>query len=314
MIVDRQRDADASAVQANAITKLALQSGPFTVADARQAGMHWDELQTKFWIRISRGQYAWAGLPRDRVLALRAVAHRMPSAYAFSGGTAAWLLGLDSLWCEPVEVTIARDVPVRARAGVRLRRAALPDSDVVVREGFPATSAMRTVCDLGSRADVVESVVAIDMALHAGQVKIADLRRHLETHAGAKGIKRLRRAIGLADPRAESPMESRLRMVLITGRLPRPIAQAELRGASGDFIARADLYYPDRKMVIEYDGANHRERMAADLRRQNAVLNAGYHILRFTAGDLREPRTIIAQVRRARMTLPRFPVSPDKAA
>jgi very-short-patch-repair endonuclease len=276
--------------------------------------MHWDELQTKVWTRLSRGQYAWAGLPRDRLLTLRAVAQRMPSTYAFSGNTAAWLLGLDSLWCEPVEVTIGRDVPVRARAGVKVRRTALPESDVIIRDGFRATSAIRTVCDLGSSADVVESVVAIDAALHAGLLEMADLTCHLQTHVGAKGIKRLRQAIRLADPRSESPMESRLRMVLIRGRLPRPIVQAELRDTSGDFIARVDLYYPDRKLVIEYDGANHRERMAADLRRQNALLNAAYHLLRFTAGDLREPRTIVAQVRRARMTLTRFPVSPDQAA
>jgi len=276
--------------------------------------MEWDELQTRVWTRISRGQYAWAGLPRDRALTLRAVAQRMPPAYAFSGGTAGWLLGLDPLWCEPVEVTIARDVPVRARAGVKVRRAALPESDVITREGFRATSAMRTICDLGSRIDVVESVTAIDTVLHAGLVEMADLTSHLRSHVGAKGIKRLRRATQLADPRTESPMETRLRMVLIQGRLPRPLVQAELSDMSGDFIARADLYYPDRKLVIEYDGANHRERMAADLRRQNALLNSGYHILRFTVGDLREPRTIVAQVRRARTTLTRYSDSPDKAA
>ena len=109
-------------------------------------------------------------------------------------------------------------------------------------------------------------------------------------------------------------MESRLRMVLIGGRLPRPAVQSELRDKFGNFIARVDLYYPDRKLVIEYDGANHRERMADDLRRQNALPNAGYHMLRFTAGDLREPRLIVAQVRRAHMTLTRYPDSPDDAA
>jgi len=309
-IVQRERDADASSVQ----EKVALRRGPFMVADARQAGMEWDELQTKIWTRLSRGQYAWVGLRRDRALTLRAVAHRMPADHAFSGGTAAWLLGLEAFWCEPVEVTIARHVPVRARAGVKVRRAAMPEPDVVIRGGFRATSALRTICDLGSRADVVESVAAIDAALQAGLVEMADLELHLRTHTGAKGIKRLRRAVELADPGAESPMESRLRMVLIQGRLPRPTVQAELRDTSGNFIARADLYYPDRKLVIEYDGVNHKERMAADLRRQNALLNAGYHLLRFTAGDLRAPQTVIAQVRRARLTLTRFADSPDKAA
>lgn len=135
-----------------------LRHGPFTVADAMQVGMRWDDLQTKFWTRMSRGQYVWVDLPQDARLKLRAVAQRMPAEFAFSGLTAAWLLGLDVGWREPIEVTITRDLPVRARAGVRLRRAALPESDVIVRHRFRTTSAIRTACDLGSRSDLVESV------------------------------------------------------------------------------------------------------------------------------------------------------------
>jgi very-short-patch-repair endonuclease len=274
--------------------------------------MTWDDLQTKIWTRMSRGQYAWTGLPQDARLRLRAVALRMPTSYAFSGPTAAWLLGLDISWCEPVEVTIGREVPARARAGVRLRRAALPESDVIMRKGFRTTSALRTVCDRGSRADLVESVVALDTALRAGVVEQSDLARHVVTHVGAKGIKRLRRAVRHADPRSESPMETRLRMELIRGRLPTPCVQAELRDAAGHPIGRADLFYPDRKLVIEYDGENHRDRLVSDLRRQNALVNAGYHLLRFTVVDLRAPASVVAQVRRARAMLPRYPVSPDE--
>jgi very-short-patch-repair endonuclease len=274
--------------------------------------MTWDDLQTKIWTRMSRGQYAWTGLPQDARLRLRAVAQRMPESYAFSGPTAAWLLGLDISWCEPVEVTIGREVPARARAGVRLRRAALPESDVIMRKGFRTTSAMRTVCDLGSRADLVESVVALDTALRSGVVEQSDLARHVLMHVGAKGIKRLRRAVRHADPRSESPMETRLRMELIRGRLPTPCVQAELRDAAGHLIGRGDLFYADRRLVIEYDGENHRDRLVADLRRQNALVNAGYHLLRFTIVDLRAPASVVAQVRRARAMLPMYPVSPDE--
>jgi len=293
--------------------RVALRRGPFTVADARRLGMQWDDLQTKTWTRLSRGQYAWAGLPPDAELTLQAVAERMPPEYAFSGLTAAWLLGVDVAWGDPIEVTIGREVPVRARAGVRLRRAALPRSDVIHRQGFRTTSAMRTVCDLGSRRDLVGSVVVVDMVLHADLVTLPQLESHLQTHPGQKGVKRLRRAVRLADSRAESPMETRLRMELIRARLPRPSVQAEIRDAAGDFIGRAHLYYPDRRLVIEYDGDNHRDRLVADLRRQNAIVNAGYHLLRFTVADMRTTGSIAAQVRRARAMLARYPVSPDGA-
>jgi len=100
---------------------------------------------------------------------------------------------------------------------------------------------------------------------------------------------------------------------LIRAKLPRPSVQAKLRDAAGNFVGRADLYYPDRRLVIEYDGENHKDRMVADMRRQNALVNAGYHLLRFTAADFRAPRSVVAQVHQARALLPMHPVSPDEA-
>ena len=282
-----------------------LKRGAFPVVDAYRAGLMWDDLQTRDWTRLSRGQYTWVGIRRDITLQLRAVAQRMPDSYAFSGPTAAWLLGLDMPPAQPIEVIVRRDLSVRSRAGVRLRRAFLPESDVAMRRGFRTTSAFRTACDLGSQRDLVESVVALDMVLHAGVVDLPDLALHVSANAGAKGIKRLRRAVGLAEPRAESPMETRLRMELVKARLPRPCVQQELHERSGDFLGRADLFYPDRKLVIEYDGENHKDRMSSDLQRQNRLLNAGYHLLRFTAADLRVPGAAAAQVRQARARLAR---------
>ncbi|HEX2645929.1 MAG TPA: DUF559 domain-containing protein [Candidatus Dormibacteraeota bacterium] len=95
-------------------------------------------------------------------------------------------------------------------------------------------------------------------------------------------------------------METRLRMLLITSGLPTPCVQVPLHDESGMFIARPDLYYPERRLAIEYDGANHRDRIAADNRRQNRLLEAGYRVLRFTAADiLNTPAAGAAVVRRA---------------
>jgi len=95
-------------------------------------------------------------------------------------------------------------------------------------------------------------------------------------------------------------METRLRIELITARLPRPLVQAEIRDAAGCFIGRADLYYPDRRLVIEYDGTNHRDRLIDDNRRQNLLVDAGFNVLRFTAADLNQrPGAVAALVRAA---------------
>ncbi|HET7420329.1 MAG TPA: DUF559 domain-containing protein, partial [Candidatus Dormibacteraeota bacterium] len=104
----------------------------------------------------------------------------------------------------------------------------------------------------------------------------------------------LRRGLGrfddLAEP-AESPMETRLRWTLLEAGLPRPQVQARLS------FGRADLYYPQARLVIEYDGQNHRDRIPDDNRRQNLLLSAGYRLLRFTSSD--RPEAITSMVRNA---------------
>jgi very-short-patch-repair endonuclease len=277
-----------------------LRRGPFGMAEARAVGLTWRNLQAHAWRRMSRGQYVWTGLRHDVELRLRAVAQRMPAQYAFSGATAAWIHGLDLAPCEPIEVTVPRDAPVRARAGVRMRRVEVTEHEVTSRRGLRVTSAMRTVCDLGSRPDPVEAVVAIDMALHEELIDSAALGREVDERRGAKGIRRLRRAFALADGRAESPMETRLRVALIVAGLPSPNVQANLHDAAGAFLGRVDLFYEDVSLVIEYDGQNHKKSLAADVKRQNALINSGYHVLRFTAADLLAQGSVAAEVRRAR--------------
>ena len=109
----------------------------------------------------------------------------------------------------------------------------------------------------------------------------------------------MRALAALAAP-AESPMETRLRWLLIDPGLSRPEVQKDLRDGDGRFVGRADLYYPAARLVIEYDGGNHRDRLVDDDRRQNALVEAGYRLLRYTAPDLyQRPELIVTQVRKA---------------
>ena len=94
-------------------------------------------------------------------------------------------------------------------------------------------------------------------------------------------------------------METRLRLVLVLAGLPRPRVQVSL-GNEDTFLGRADLYYAGPRLIIEYDGGTHRDRLAYDDRRQNRLVDAGYRLLRFTAADILEsPASIVALVRRS---------------
>src|SRR6266705_1615114 len=129
------------------------------------------------------------------------------------------------------------------------------------------------------------------------------LSRHADATSGRPGARRLRVLAEFAAP-AESPMETRLRWLLIKARLPQPNVQADLRDAEGRFVGRADLYYPSARLVLEYDGDNHRARLVEDNRRQNLLINAGFRLLRFTSADVHQrPVVVTAQVRDALRTV-----------
>jgi very-short-patch-repair endonuclease len=102
------------------------------------------------------------------------------------------------------------------------------------------------------------------------------------------------------EPASESPMESRERMLLVLAGLPRPQAQVPVHDTLGRFVGRPDLYYPERRLGLEYDGGTHRETLAEDNRRQNLLLDAGVKLLRFTARDvLGTPDMVVRLVGRA---------------
>jgi hypothetical protein len=173
-------------------------------------------------------------------------------------------------------------------------------NEVAVVQGLPATSATRTIADLARRLPIVEAVVVLDMALHQRFVRIDALRLWANTHAGFRGINQLRRALDLTEPASESPMETRLRMILVLADLPRPAVQLSLYDPAGLFVARPDLCYPAKRLALEYDGGTHRTSLVADNRRQNRLLDAGYRVLRFTAADIYQSQaSVVALVRRA---------------
>ena len=275
-----------------------LRTGPFTLAEARGVGVTRGQLRGACYRRLGSGLYRWVGLKESPQLMLSAVATRLPAGAAFSGRTAAWLHELDSSPCDPIEVTIPEPIGSGRRAGASVRRAALASDEIVMRRGLPTTSSIRTVVDLAGRSPLIEGVVAVDMALHAGLVTIADLRTYVAEHARVKGIAQLRRVLDLAEPKAESPMETRLRMLLVLAGLPRPEVQVSIHDGQGRFVGRPDLLYRLQRLAIEYDGGNHRDRLVDDNRRQNRLIGVGFRLLRFTAADVYgTPDAVLMQVR-----------------
>ena len=219
-----------------------------------------------------------------------------PAEKVVVGASAARIHGLD-LERDYKEIAVPPSSGVRSRRGLLVRDVSFPADDIVNVRDVWVTSLHRTLRDLCVGEPAIDALIAIDMALHLRRTTKQALEEYSNRVPGLPGAKRLWRLVGLAAP-AASPMETRLRWLLISARLPRAEVQAELHDSSGRFVGRADLYYPAARLVIEFDGGNHRERLVADNPRQNLLLNAGYRLLRFTSADVfQRPEVVVAQGR-----------------
>ena len=276
-----------------------LMKAPFSLREARRAGLTESSLQGKSWRRLGVELYCWEGLRQDPWLHLSALVRMLPPEAVFAGTTAAWMMGLDFVPNDPVEIIVSVGSGLRSRSGLAVRRAELPASDVSTIRGLPATAVHRTLCDLCLRLPAVNALIAIDMAVHVGLTDANAIRLYSDGRQGRAGVFRLRSLAEIAAD-AESPMETRLRWLLIQAGLPYPEVQTKLRDREQRFLGRADLYYPGARLILEYDGANHRDRLVEDNRRQNLLINAGFRLLRFTATDIyQHPDVVVAQVRAA---------------
>ncbi|MGY2084654.1 endonuclease domain-containing protein [Blastococcus sp. SYSU DS0539] len=113
-------------------------------------------------------------------------------------------------------------------------------------------------------------------------------------------------AASRADGLAQSPQETRLRLLLDRSKLPRPVAQYEVRDAGG-FVAFVDFGWPEHRVALEYDGVWHGapQQVGKDRRRLNRLTAAGWTVVFVTAADLRDPVALVARIAAA-LRAPRY--------
>lgn len=269
--------------------------------------------------RLFPDVYVDASAPLTAEVRARAAAvWAEPAGGVLAGWSAAELLGAScGPWDHPAEVLASTHL--RRHPGAVLRRGDTCGAGFCA--GVRVTSPLRTAWDLARRLDLVEAVVAVDALAAAGRRRptfvpagVADpeaarawSRRRTRSpgfdparllqvrrdRSGARGARRLDRVVALADPRAESPPETRMRLLLVLAGLPRPQVQYTVRDRRGEM--RFDLAYPEVLLAIEYDGDEHDDTLdrARDLR--TAAL--GWHTLRLLYGDVvRAPQRTVAVV------------------
>jgi very-short-patch-repair endonuclease len=221
---------------------------------------------------------------------------------ALSGYSAAELLGASCGRPEAPAEVVVWGGRQRAHPGLIVSHRPVEPRELVGVGGILVTSPLRTAFDLARRGRLVERVVAVDALANARDFAPDLLLFYGARYRGARGNLDLAEVLTLADRRAASPMETRLRLVLVLGGLPRPQAQWPVQDEHARTVVWLDLAYPDARVGVEYDGAVHTrpERVLRDIGRHTALLDQGWQVFRYTKHDIRDrPDLIVAQVGRA---------------
>ena len=149
----------------------------------------------------------------------------------------------------------------------------------------------------------MDAVVALDALVQTGLVGLADVRSAAVAATG-RGCRRAREAAARADGLAESPQETRLRLVLLASALPPPVAQHTVRDVDGRVVARVDFAWPEQRRAVECEGAWHGQpqNVVRDRTRLNRLTAAGWRVVFVTAADVRRPAQLLTRIAAAPAT------------
>ena len=251
-------------------------------------------VRLKGWHRVTHGVHHTDVAVSEESL-LQAWAETLPSSGAFTHLTAARLLGL---WVPPgmtelpVTAVVAGDQWRPRRAGLRVFRLA----EVATQPGpggLPIATAAEVVLSCARHLAWLDLLVLVDSSLHLKVCTLEELSAVSLTRR--RGARSLRAALEYAEPLTESAGETLLRMIHVLGDVP-VVPQHPIIDATGQVLARADLWIRDTRRLPEYDGAYHRDaaQYERDRRRDRELQRAGWYPWSYSIHSvLRRPTSIL---------------------
>lgn len=191
----------------------------------------------------------------------------------------------------------------RAPRGISVWSDRLLRDEQTVIDGLPVTTPARTAFDIGRRNAIDLAVERLDALMNATGTSVADIETVMAHHRGARGLTRLAHVLDLADGGAESPWETRTRLIVVRAGFAAPQTQLVVRNRFGDFVARLDMGWKDHKVGIEFDGAQHwtdAGQRSRDIDRAKELADEGWRIVRVSSDMVRHRAgTIVSRVAEA---------------
>lgn len=206
-----------------------------------------------------------------------------------------------------VHVTAIRPAIAPRMVGVTGHHVA--SARVVKRLDLPVSDATTTWLSLGTILGHEDLVAAGDyLVLNPAVLDPNDLRPFVTLSSlvdaarrfRGRGAAALHAAAGDLRQGAESRPESLLRLLIARAGLPEPELNVDIADRDGKWIGRADLVWRQFRVIVEYDGDQHRTntlQYEKDVRRIDRFFDCGFRVVRVRSrGLFREPGDTVARV------------------
>ncbi|MFE0747826.1 DUF559 domain-containing protein [Gordonia sp. NPDC058843] len=271
--------------------------GVITAADARMHGIDRSTVLRRVrageWISVHPRIYRLADHPETDRTRVRIATLAVGAYGVLSGLAAAWWHGMvDALPATPT-VTALRGRHGDPVTGVRILNRALADADVLTRDGLPVTGVALSALE----GAVEGGVEVIDSALLQRRTTVERLVEAYDRRRRCLGAAEMGPMVELLESGARSAAERLAVTMLRTAGIDGWVANHPSCGYVIDFA------FLDRMVAVEIDGlAFHRDAKTfqRDRTRRNALIAAGWTVLNFTWGDLRDrPEYVVTTVRHA---------------
>ena len=265
------------------------QAGVFTREQALAAGLSRWQIERRVaagvWVPLTH--VALVASDRTAMTSAWAVHLTWPDAVV-SHWTAAALHGLPvPEGMPPLHATLSRRL--RSTAALVAHRLDLDEHEVQRLGGVPVTTPQRTAVDCLRVAEPDDARQLITWVLTRRVLSREQLVAEAVASPGRRGTPQLVRVVAETRGDVLSRAERLLQAVLRRGGVGGWAANVTVQLAGRSVVV--DLLFARERVVVEVDGwAAHgtREAFETDRRRQNALVNAGYLVLRFTWRDLTE--------------------------
>ncbi len=286
------------ALHAGLDTVLLLQDGIIRRDQAMAAGVAGSTVASKVyrkqWVRVLPRVYAVDVNPAAPTSRVRATGLWAGDDAVITGAAAAWWWGLTDRAPSAIEVVIPTARRMSHLDGIVVLRSNLNDLEIDRHHHLRVTTRAATSLHLARKGEPDLLEVALRKGLRAER-----LDRTLEIGSGRPGQVNARRSRERVRDNPWSAPESSLHRLFRDAGLTGWTGNPEVPLAVGG--RHPDVLFDEVKLTVEVDGHRYHhtpERAAADLKRQNAFVVAGYTVLRFTPAEIEdEPDRVVALVR-----------------